>query len=63
MCVFVLQRNTFQAVLITDGESSYAIFNYNRTVWTTGSNSGGGTETGLGGIPAVVSTVYKQNTS
>ena len=42
-------------MLITDGVSSFAIFNYHNTVWTTGSNSGGGTENGLGGTPAVVS--------
>ena len=48
------QRNTFQAVLATDGHHSYAIFNYLKIVWTTGSNSGGETETGLNGDPAVV---------
>ena len=52
------QRNTFQAVLVTDSEQSYAIFNYQKIVWTTGSNSGGETETGLGGDPAVVGIAH-----
>ncbi|WAR31000.1 TECTA-like protein, partial [Mya arenaria] len=50
------KRNTFQTVLITDGQHSYAIFNYNNITWTTGSNSGGDETTGLsgsGGEPAV----------
>ncbi|XP_045194321.2 sushi domain-containing protein 2-like [Mercenaria mercenaria] len=41
------KRNTFQAVLVTSGVKSFAIFSYNKIVWTTGSNSGGGTDTGL----------------
>ncbi|XP_020611647.1 protein mesh-like isoform X3 [Orbicella faveolata] len=32
--------NTFQAVLVTDGRHSFAIFNYNVIVWTTGTASG-----------------------
>ncbi|XP_046338970.2 sushi domain-containing protein 2-like isoform X2 [Haliotis rufescens] len=46
------KRNTFQAVLITDSLQSFVIFNYNKIEWTTGSNSGGVTTTGLGGNPA-----------
>ncbi|XP_041370957.1 sushi domain-containing protein 2-like [Gigantopelta aegis] len=46
------KRNTFQAVLITDSVRSFVIFNYNKIEWTTGSNSGGSTNTGLGGNPA-----------
>jgi hypothetical protein len=50
------QRNTFQAVLATNGVKSFAVFNYNNITWTTGSNSGGETNTGLSGeAPAVVS--------
>lgn len=47
--------NTFQAVLVTDGQSSFAILNYPQLTWTTGTKSGGDSQTGLGGIPAVVS--------
>ncbi|ESO98711.1 hypothetical protein LOTGIDRAFT_113882 [Lottia gigantea] len=46
------KTNTFQAVLITNGKESFVIFNYQRIDWTTGSNSGGDTTTGLGGNPA-----------
>ncbi|XP_053453179.1 sushi, nidogen and EGF-like domain-containing protein 1 isoform X2 [Nycticebus coucang] len=45
--------NTFQTVLITDGKSSFTIFNYESIVWTTGTHaSSGGNATGLGGIAA-----------
>ncbi|XP_078360279.1 protein mesh-like [Oculina patagonica] len=44
-------RNTFQAVLITNGRHSFVIFNYNKITWTTGTASGGN-DTGLGGSPA-----------
>ncbi|NXJ78918.1 TECTA protein, partial [Trogon melanurus] len=44
--------NTFQAVLITDGTSSFAIFNYHEISWTTGTASGGDPLTGLGGVMA-----------
>nr|XP_002734454.1 PREDICTED: uncharacterized protein LOC100367616 [Saccoglossus kowalevskii] len=42
------ERNTFQAVLITDGEQSFTIFNYGDINWTTG------TMRRKGGIPAEV---------
>lgn len=48
------QVNTFQAVLITDGVSSFAIFNYHEISWTTGTASGGDPLTGLGGVMAQV---------
>ncbi|XP_070401978.1 sushi, nidogen and EGF-like domain-containing protein 1 isoform X2 [Nothobranchius furzeri] len=45
--------NTFQVVLITDGEISFTIFQYNTITWTTGRHaSSGGNLTGLGGIAA-----------
>ncbi|XP_051928957.1 sushi, nidogen and EGF-like domain-containing protein 1 isoform X1 [Hippocampus zosterae] len=45
--------NTFQAVLITDGEVSFTIFQYSNITWTTGRHaSSGGDENGLGGIAA-----------
>nr|XP_009911479.1 PREDICTED: alpha-tectorin-like [Haliaeetus albicilla] len=44
--------NTFQAVLITDGVLSFAIFNYHEISWTTGTASGGDPLTGLGGVMA-----------
>lgn len=52
--IFILQLNTFQCVLATDGRSSFAIFHYVRggIQWTTGDASLG--FNGLGGIPAQV---------
>ncbi|XP_063969190.1 protein mesh-like [Lytechinus pictus] len=47
-------RNSFQAVLVTDGRYSFAIFNYGDINWTTGTLSGGNSLTGLGGTPAQV---------
>nr|XP_033814614.1 sushi, nidogen and EGF-like domain-containing protein 1 [Geotrypetes seraphini] len=45
--------NTFQTVLITDGEFSFTIFNYESITWTTGMHaSSGGNFAGLGGIAA-----------
>uniref|UniRef100_A0A3B3UY66 Sushi, nidogen and EGF like domains 1 n=1 Tax=Poecilia latipinna TaxID=48699 RepID=A0A3B3UY66_9TELE len=45
--------NTFQVVLITDGELSFTIFQYNNITWTTGRHaSSGGNLLGLGGIAA-----------
>ncbi|XP_062583136.1 protein mesh-like [Saccostrea cucullata] len=48
------KRNTFQAVLITNGQHSFAIFNYANIEWTTGTASGGTADSGLGGKPAQV---------
>jgi len=49
------QVNTFQVVLITDGELSFTIFQYNNVTWTTGMHaSSGGNLAGLGGIAAQV---------
>ncbi|KAJ9599568.1 hypothetical protein L9F63_009966 [Diploptera punctata] len=44
--------NTFQLVLATDEVYTYAIFNYDRLVWTSPTEAGGDTTTGQGGIPA-----------
>uniref|UniRef100_A0AAY4ES26 Sushi, nidogen and EGF-like domain-containing protein 1 n=1 Tax=Denticeps clupeoides TaxID=299321 RepID=A0AAY4ES26_9TELE len=45
--------NTFQVVLITDGELSFTIFQYHNITWTTGMHaSSGGDQAGLGGIAA-----------
>ncbi|XP_071475575.1 sushi, nidogen and EGF-like domain-containing protein 1 isoform X1 [Marmota flaviventris] len=45
--------NTFQTVLVTDGKSSFTIFNYESISWTTGTHaSSGGNSGGLGGIAA-----------
>ena len=44
--------NTFQIVLITDGVTSFAMFNYGDMQWTTGYSSGG--VDGLGGTEAEV---------
>lgn len=46
--------NTFQAVLISDGSTSYCIFNYGDISWSTGTASGGDPLTGLGGTTAQV---------
>ena len=51
----IVQTNTYQAVLTTDGSVSFVMFNYANLTWTTGAHSGGNHRTGLGGNPAVVS--------
>ncbi|XP_078686455.1 protein mesh-like isoform X6 [Branchiostoma floridae x Branchiostoma belcheri] len=48
------KRNTFQAVLVSNGRYAFTIFNYGDITWTSGTDSGGDPETGLGGIPAQV---------
>ena len=53
------QRNTFQAVLITNGRHSFVNFNYNNVTWTTGTASSGNVS-GLGGIPAQVFYMEKK---
>ena len=56
---FLLQTNTFQAALVTDGTYSFAIFNYGDMAWTTGTADGGAAATGLGGTAAaLVSDAY-----
>lgn len=49
-----LKTNTFQAVLVTNGQHSFTIYNFEDVQWTTGSSSGGDSTTGLGGTPAQV---------
>nr|XP_022323644.1 protein mesh-like [Crassostrea virginica] len=49
-----LKRNTFQAVLITNGQHSFTIYNFENIQWTTGTASGGSSSNGLGGTPAQV---------
>lgn len=46
------KRNSFQCVLVSDGVQSFVIIRYKQIEWTTGSNSHGAPETGLGGNPA-----------
>ncbi|XP_038073810.1 sushi domain-containing protein 2-like isoform X2 [Patiria miniata] len=46
--------NTFQALLVTNGRHSFAVYNYEDIRWTTGTASGGNSSNGLGGIPAQV---------
>ena len=36
-----LQTNTFQAILCTDGQSTYTIFNYGQMTWTEAGPIGG----------------------
>ena len=40
------KRDTFQAILATNGAQSFAIFYYNQILWTTGDASGGNNGTG-----------------
>ncbi|XP_033100056.1 protein mesh-like isoform X2 [Anneissia japonica] len=47
-------RNTFQAILVTNGRHSFTFFHYGDINWTTGTASGGSPITGLGGTPAQV---------
>ena len=47
------QTNTFQAVLVTNGTQSFAVFNYKEISWTSGALSRGN-NLGLGGFPAQV---------
>ncbi|KAK4805423.1 hypothetical protein QYF61_006875, partial [Mycteria americana] len=44
--------NTFQAVLATDGVTSFVMLNYGDIQWTTGISNQGDPRTGMGGIPA-----------
>jgi hypothetical protein len=41
-------------MLATDGHMSFAMFNYDKLTWTTGTYSGGDATYGLGGTAAVV---------
>ena len=47
--------NTYQAVLTTNGSTSFVMFHYGNLTWTAGALSGGDADTGLGGKPALVS--------
>jgi len=49
------KRNTFQVVLAYDSSSgaAFALMNYDRLEWTSGTSSDGHTDTGLGGTPAL----------
>lgn len=46
--------NTFQTILISDGVTSFSMFNYGEITWSTGTASGGDPLTGLGGTTAQV---------
>ncbi|XP_025048165.1 sushi, nidogen and EGF-like domain-containing protein 1 [Alligator sinensis] len=48
----VAKVNTFQVMLVSDGQLSFIILNYGDIQWTTGAGSGGDPRSGLGGIPA-----------
>ncbi|XP_048768421.2 protein mesh-like [Ostrea edulis] len=48
------KTNRFQVILITNGQHSFTIYNYEDIQWTTGTSSGGNSITGLGGTPAQV---------
>ena len=53
-----IQKNTFQVVLATDEIETFCFFLYDRIEWTTGVESGGSGDTGLGGNAAVVGILY-----
>ncbi|XP_062583122.1 protein mesh-like [Saccostrea cucullata] len=53
-CSPCVKRNSFQGILITNGQHSFTVFNYGKIEWTTGKASGGNASTGLGGTPAQV---------
>ncbi|XP_076436246.1 sushi domain-containing protein 2-like [Babylonia areolata] len=48
----VNKKNTFQCVLVSNRIQSFVMTNYAEIEWTTGSNSHGTPDTGLGGNPA-----------
>ncbi|XP_072282746.1 alpha-tectorin-like [Pyxicephalus adspersus] len=48
----VKKRNTFQAVLTSDGFQYFVIMNYKNIQWTTGTASEGDPHTGMGGTQA-----------
>jgi len=54
----LLQTNTFQTVLATNGRMSFVLFHYGNLTWTTGTLSGGSPTTGRGGNPAAVSMLF-----
>jgi len=60
--LYLVQVNTFQAVLIMDGVLSFVMFNYGNLAWTTGILGGGDLFNGLGGVPASVSIMSHVST-
>lgn len=62
LCYHAKQTNTFQAALVSDGDYSFTIFNYEHLEWTTGSSSFGNKGTGLAGnsSDAVAAQVSKR---
>ena len=48
-------------MLVSNGNLSFVILNYDQLEWTTGSNSRGDPETGLGGKPAQVCHTLTQS--
>ena len=58
----ISQTNTFQAVLIQDGQESFVYFLYDTVAWTVGTRMGGDAVTGLGdqGNALVSARVYRK---
>ena len=54
LALIIEQMNTFQAVLITDGQKAFVMFNYLSLMWSS-ARPCGSFGTGLGGTPALVS--------
>ena len=40
VAVFIIQHNTFQVILLTDGTTSYSVFLYNSMNWGQGATIG-----------------------
>jgi Nidogen-like len=54
--ILFMQTNTFQAAILSDGSTTFAIFNYEKLTWTSGAFQHGNAK-GLGGNEAQVSFV------
>jgi Nidogen-like len=52
-CDLFVQTNTFQAAILSDGSTSFVIYNYEKLKWTSGAFQQGNIE-GFGGTEAQV---------
>ena len=59
----ILQRNSFQCIIATNEVDTFVIFIYDDIQWTTGKESNGRPDTGIGGTPAQVSVPSPLKTS
>jgi hypothetical protein len=49
-----IKRNTFQLTILSNGNHTFAIFNYEEITWYAATSQGGNPETGTGGKAARV---------